>query len=145
MSDPVSAVSGMVSITQGALQFLDFVRGVAGSEMISELFKWDTTLVEGSEKINVNIQYDSKAATKWWYWVDNLEDYTFVRFPVVSSCLAEVPGQDMNNGQTTEAQYWRWVPQTVPGRIVGGDSSNVKVDFIVIGYRPKALLKHFSS
>ncbi|MCB9062532.1 MAG: hypothetical protein H6622_13500 [Halobacteriovoraceae bacterium] len=145
MSDPISTTSGIVTILQSGFQFLEYVKSLAGSDVISAVYRWDGTLVEGSSKIPLRIQFD-ESKTTWWYWVERLEDYTFVRFPVVSSCLQEIPGQ-RGDEQTTNADYWRWVPVNMPGTIVGGNSNfkNIMVDFMIIGYRKKALIKQFTS
>jgi hypothetical protein len=76
--------------------------------------------------------------------VKPLEDYAFVREPTVESCAYELVGQ-VAGEPNPDALYWRWIAPVLPGRIYGGDSINLKVDFLVFGYKPKALIKHFSS
>ena len=45
-----------------------------------------------------------------------------------------------------DSRYWRWVALPMSGVIMGGNYTppNAKVDFMVIGYKPKAVIKHFS-
>ena len=75
-----------------------------------------------------------------------LEDYAFMRIPVVDSGVHELLGL-VAGEENPNADYWRWIATTRPGVIVGGqkDTPNAKVDFVVVGYRPKAIAKHFSS
>ena len=82
----------------------------------------------------------------WWFSVKDLADYTFVRLPVIESCTHELVGC-VGGDKNPDPRYWRWVAQERQGVIVGGQSSppNVKVDFMVVGYRPKALIKHFTT
>jgi hypothetical protein len=71
------------------------------------------------------------------------EDYVFVREPVTPSCAHELVGTVVGEAQP-DSRFWRWIAPVLPGRIYGGsDPPNLKVDFLVFGYRPKALLKHF--
>ena len=69
----------------------------------------------------------------------------FVRFPVVPSATHELIAKKSDE-KVSDAKYWRWVPPVKPGVIVGGNSAfnNVKMDFLVFGYRLKALISHFS-
>ena len=146
MTDPLSVVVGGLAIGQGALQFLSYVRSVAGTKVISAYFKWDGTRLEGSDKIEIDKHSDQPDATVWWYSVKPQKDYVFVRIPVVESGTHELLGQ-VNDEPNPDYRYWQWVPQGPQGVIADGGTQpvNVKVGFIVVGYRPKALIKHFSS
>ena len=124
-------------------QFLTFLRGVAGANIIAAQFKWDGTKVEGSDKIVIHKHREEGHPEKFWYEVEALDDYTFLRFPVVESCAHELVGTV--KGQTNpDARYWRWVAPVPPGAIVGGEHPNLMVDFVIVGYRSKALLKYFT-
>lgn len=82
----------------------------------------------------------------WWFSVKNVPDYVFVRIPLVESCAHELVGLVPGEKQP-DALYWRWIAPVVPGRIYGGgqEPPNLKVDFMVFGYKPKALIKYFST
>lgn len=142
----LDTTANIVSLAQAGFGFLDYVKQVAGTDVIAGLFKWDSTLVEGSEQIKLKIEYDGDDGAKWWYYVQPLEDYTFVRFPTINSGLFEQLGY-AEGASNPEAIYWRWTAYPPPGVIVGGNSkfNNAKVDLVVIGYRPKALIKYFSN
>lgn len=139
MPDPFSVFSG----ARDLWSFLSFLRGVAGAHVIAAQFKWDGTRVDGSEKIKINKHREQEFPDRFWYEVEGLDDYTFIRFPVVESCAQELVG--MVKGQKNpDARYWRWVAPVPPGAIVSGEHPNLMVDFVVVGYRPKALLKYFT-
>lgn len=146
MTDPISIIAGGFSIAQSALRGLDFIRGIAGSNVISGYFRHDSTRIEGSEKVEILIKPSEENSSVWWYQVEPLEDYAFIRVPVVDSGVHELLGTIVGQ-ENPDVDYWRWIATTRPGVIVGGqkDAPNAKVDFVVIGYRPKAIVKHFSS
>ena len=146
MTDPISIVSGGFSIAQGLMQLLGYIRGVAGANVISAYFKWDGTRIEGSEKVMVEKHIDRAEGDEvWWYSVTDVPDYVFIRMPTIESCAHELVGL-VSGEKNPDAGYWRWVAQRPQGVIAGGKAQpNLKVDFVVVGYRPKALIKHFSS
>jgi hypothetical protein len=140
----ISSISGGLSIAKSVYQALDFIRGITGSRLIAAYFRHDGTRVHGSDKIEIELHRDENRQTVWWYSVKSLEDYVFVRVPVVESCAHELVGQEVGES-IPDARYWRWVAPVLPGRLYGGDAVNLKVDFLVFGYKPHALIKHFSS
>jgi hypothetical protein len=87
---------------------------------------------------------DPKNKAIWWYHVKPIDDYIFIRTPLIESCAHEIIGQVQGEAQP-DARFWRWVAPTLPGRVYGGEAVNLKVDFLVFGYKPKALIKYFSS
>ncbi len=108
-------------------------------------FRWDCERIEGDDKISVELHRGNDDAV-WWYSVAELAEYTFLRMPVIESCAHELAGL-VEGDRNPDARYWRWVAPVQPGVIVGGGvpPPNLKVDFIVVGYRPKALIKAFTS
>lgn len=133
-----------ISIGKKALEFLEFIKKITDSNVISAYFKWDGTLIEGDKKIEIIKQNDPTLMDIWWFKVKDLEDYAFVRIPVVASCLQEIPGQHV--GENHDANIWRWIPFIEERAVLGvNHAGNIKVNFVVVGYRPKALVKHFSS
>ena len=145
MIDPISLASGGIAITQGTLHFLGYIKGVATSDVISAYFSWDAERVEGTDKIEIQKYTEEESPETWWYSVKPLPDYTFVRIPVMASGIQEVLGHVVGESNP-DSRYWRWVALPQPGTIVGGNYKppNAKVDFMVIGYKPKAVIKHFS-
>lgn len=146
MIEPISAVSGGLSILQGVIQFAGYVRNIADTGVISAYFQWDGTRAEGNEKIFVERHPSDSSDAVWWFSVTEVPEYTFIRMPVIESCAHELVGQ-VSGEENPNARYWRWVAPVKQGTIRDGkyDPPNLKVDFIVVGYRPKALIKHFTS
>ncbi len=137
---PLSAIA----IGKNALEFLGFIKNLTDSNVISAYFNWDGSLIEGNNKIEIIKINDQTNKDVWWFQVKELKDYVFVRIPVVSSCLQEIPGQYV--GENPNADMWRWIPMIEERAILATDhAGNIKVNFVIVGYRPKALVKHFSS
>ncbi len=134
----------IITATQGVFDVVDFIKTKIGGEVISGHFKWDGTKIHGSERIELVKENESGVDSRWWYYVKGLDDYTFLRFPLVNSGVHELLGT-LKGEKNADARYWRWVPLPRPNTIVGGNStfSNAKVDFIVIGYKPKTLIEYF--
>jgi len=145
MIDPISAVSGSFGIALTLVDFFGYVRRVRGADVVSAYFKWDGTRLEGSDRITVEKHPNADNDAVWWFAVKDQPGYVFVRMPVIESCAYELVGM-IQGEKNPDSQYWRWVAPQRPGVIVGGQEEppNVKVDFIVVGYRPQALIKHFS-
>ena len=130
---------------QEHLVLLEYLRTLAGADVVAGYFKFDGTRVEGSSRIEIELHTFEDHPELWWYSVKAIEDYAFVREPVSPSCATELVGTETGQLQP-DARYWRWVAPTLPGRIwTKNEPPNLKVDFLVFGYRPKALIKHFSN
>ncbi len=135
-----------MGIAKGVLQAIEFIQKIAGTGVISAYFRYDGTRVEGSEKIEIELSVSEKDKAVWWYSVKPVDDYVFVRIATIESCAHELVGTIVGEPMP-DAKYWRWIAPVLPGRIYGGggDPSNLKVDFMVFGYRPKALIKAFAA
>jgi hypothetical protein len=102
--------------------------------IMSALFKWDGTRSEGDDQIIVDLHKQQDGT--WYYSVKEVPDYVFIRIPVNAGGILEKYGSE---GDGADSKFFRYV--AVPdGRIYGGSIQNVKVDFMVFGYRPKDLL-----
>lgn len=138
-----AGIGSVLSTAKDLLGFIDEVQKFAGSRVISAYFKWDGTRLDGDEEI-VAERHDGTGPAQWWFSIKDIADYVFVRFPVVGSCAHELVGTEKGTANP-DSRYWRWIEPMPPGAIVGGERPNLKVNFVVIGYKPKALIKHFSS
>lgn len=141
----VAIVSAGVTISQGVFQVLDFIKGVTSSDLISAYFAYNGSRLEGSDKIEVERVQSKDNSRTWWFYVKPVEGYVFVRHPVIQSCVQEIVGQKVGE-DNPDAEFWRYVALERQGVIVDGVATpiNVKVNFVVVGYKPKALLQHFS-
>jgi hypothetical protein len=140
----ISTVSSGLAIGQNVLRFLNFVRRIKDANVISALFDPDGSKKLGDKRVKVIVHTEGQEAGTWWYEVEAFGDYSFVRFPVIESGITEVIGAE-NEALNPDARYWRWVSLGLPGRIYGSAAPNARVDFVVVGYRPAALVKHFST
>ena len=145
MIDPISAISGGMSIAKGSYDFLNFVRGIKDTDVIAALFDQDGRLTDGNEKIDVEKILTDRVDI-WWYKVKEVPGYVFDRIPLTASCVQEMAGC-IQGEANPRADYWRWYAPERQGVIIDGSSrpTNIKVSFIVVGYKPKALLKYFTS
>ena len=141
---PMDIASGM-AIGKGLFELLRFVKGVAGSGVVSAYFRYDTTKIYGSEKIIVSLNKSDRDEV-FWLNVEPIDEYVFVRFPINDAGCEELIGTVVGEVLPNPA-YWRWVQSARSGTIVGGNftPANAKVDFVVVGYKPKAIIQYLSS
>ena len=143
--EPISAISGGISIVKEGINAFNYVLGLKNGKVISALFDANGTRKYGNKKVIVE-KINTGSDVVWWYKVKEINDYVFVRFPVIDSVVEEIAGQE--NGESNPGTiYWRWVSKARSGTIVDGSSDpvNITVDFIIVGYQPKALIDHFKN
>ena len=139
------ALSGAVK----AMQFVGEIKKLTGSKPIAYFFEWDGSEVKrvhGSEHVEIETHPDKEATSVTWFSVKEKDDYTFLRFAVIESAVQELLGQ-VPGEESPDTRYWRWVARPKEGVVVGGNyvAPNVKLQFVVIGYRPKELIDAISS
>lgn len=81
--DPVTTISGGVTIGQCSLQTLNDIRGVRGSGVISALFDSEGVRISGRDVVKVIRHASEGRKDLWWFQVQEVKDYAFMRFPVV--------------------------------------------------------------
>ena len=82
----------------------------------------------------------------FWFSVEPIQDYIFIRFPLNANGCEEIIG--IKSGEELpDPAYWRWVQAARSGTIVDGSHAppNAKVDFVVVGYKPKAIINHLNA
>ena len=107
--------------------------------VISALFQWNGTRIEGDERIIVEkIPVEGREDT-WFYKIREIEGYVFVHMPVIPGSVyidnAKVKGE-----KNPDAKLFRYVGN-IFSPVISGGNPNVKVDFIVVGYKPRDLLR----
>ncbi len=137
-------ISGAVGLTKDIFGFLSWIKTVVGSDVISAYFRFDGTRVSGSKRVEIEMHKNGSPRI-FWLSVKELKDYVFVRFPINDSGCDEIIG--MIEGQYPDPRYWRWVASPRQGVIVDGghEPDNAKVDFIIVGYRPSAIIRHLQN
>ncbi|MEQ8693977.1 MAG: hypothetical protein RIC85_01440 [Gammaproteobacteria bacterium] len=140
----LTSMSAGLSAAKDTWSLLTFLTDKVGISVISAYFRYDGTRVDGSEKIAIQLHPIEDEPSIWWYSVKPRKDYVFLREPVNPGSAVELVGTVQGEKQP-DAHYWRWIGPTLPGRIWGDkEPPNLRMDFLVFGYRPKALIKHFS-
>jgi hypothetical protein len=143
--DPLSTGSAVVTVGQGGLAFLGFVRDHLGhDDVIAAMFDADGTRLEGHERVCVEKLTVSNQDNAWVYRVQPVGGFTFVAFAVHPA--AELLFETMSgDGPNPTTQHWRWVAPRRSGQIenLGWGGPNLVVPFIVVGYRSKALVGYF--
>lgn len=141
----ITGLSGSISIVTNGLHLIEFMRGLTGTDIISALFDAEGKRTSGSELIEV-VNIPGHDDSVWWYAVKDVPDYIFIRMALIPSCVQEIAGR-VAGEKNPNATYWRWIATERQGLIADDSQSppNIRVSFIVIGYKPKALMKHFSS
>lgn len=125
--------------------FLTYLKSIIGAEVIAAYFKWDSTHISGSKEIKVETHKAEKDSI-FWLFVQPMRDYIFIRFPLNGNGCEEIIGT-VKDAVYSDPSYWRWVQNARSGTIVDGGSEppNAKVDFVVVGYKPDAIIKHLSA
>lgn len=123
-----------------AIALLELILNTFGkSNVPSALFDWEGNRIEGDDRIKVNlIKGQGEESKAWWYCVEAVENYQFIRIPVNASAVIESLGAPINENNRV-SDYFRYIP-TPDGHIYGGTISNVKVNFMIFAYRPSDLL-----
>ena len=126
----------MISV---AIALYDLTRRIYDEEsIVSGLFDSDGSRVHGEERLGVEKHPLKGSPSVWWYSIEPIEGYQFIRIPVNVGGVVEnlgTPTGDIN----AEAGYFRYIP--VPdGKPRGGEIPKVKVSFIVLAHKPSDLL-----
>lgn len=140
----LSSIKTGIDVAKSGWILLEYIYSVVGEDVIATFFKYDGTPIDGSEKIELERHHVEGKPSVWWFSVKPIDDYAFVREPVTPSCAYEIIGTV--SGELPDSRYWRWIAPAKPGVIISGnyEPPNLKVDFMVFGYKPKALLKRFA-
>ncbi len=131
---------------QQAYAFGKFLKEITDTDVIAAHFDGDGERISGDDKIEIERHHDENNEAVWFFIVKEIPGYTFVRAPVIESATVELVGT-IKGEKNPDARFWRWMAPRVPGVIYGGqqDPPNLKVEFIVVGYRTEALIKHLAA
>ena len=65
----ISVISGGIQVAKSGWAFLEYLRSVAGADVISAYFRYDGTRVEGSTKVEVELHAVEGQSSVWWFSV----------------------------------------------------------------------------
>lgn len=136
--DPVTVGAAVASPAWTA------IRSVVGrNNIIAAYFDPEGRRLHGDERIAVN-KHESGSSSVWYFEVAAVEGYVFTRIAVGADAAVEQFGTEEGRANP-DPRFFRWVAPVLPGRIYGGDQPpNALVSFVVVGYRPKVLVKELS-
>ena len=121
------------------LAVIDFLEKKAGElSTVSALFDYMGHRQAGDGRIDIekiDIQGDN---SKWFYRVKPIKDYIFVYAPLIPSLYIDY-GTKVG-AANPDANIFRFVGNAL-SYVISDGNPNVMSDFIVVGYKPKALLK----
>ncbi|MBU0612971.1 hypothetical protein KKB10_03050 [Patescibacteria group bacterium] len=105
--------------------------------VISALFDADGERIEGDQKIFVTKQIVGGRNDQWFYRIKEIDEYTFIYMPVIPLVYADY---GLEQGETNaDARIFRFVGNPL-STVTSGGAKNVRVNFIVVGYKAKDLL-----
>ncbi|MCH7776767.1 MAG: hypothetical protein IH878_09555 [Gemmatimonadetes bacterium] len=147
--DDIGLVTSAASAVQTVITFGKFLKDVGEAHVIAAHFNWAGERISGDDTIEIERHFDEDNEDNgkiWFFSVTEIPGYTFVRAPVIESATVELVGT-IKGEKNPDARFWRWMAPRTPGVIYGGqhDPPNLKVEFIVVGYRTKALIKHLAA
>jgi len=122
-----------------AISLIEFLRrNWERYKIISAIFNSDAKRIEGDDNIMVD-KILTKNTKQWFHRVKPFEDYVFIYMPTIPGAVyidhATKEGEVNQN-----AEYFRFVNNPL-STFQSGGAPNVIVNFIIVGYRPKDILK----
>jgi hypothetical protein len=108
------------------------------------LFDADANRLEGDFRIDVHRLPDTEQGTDdcWWYMPVGISGFEFVPY-------STNPYLELHFGwaEPTKSTLWRWVSPPARGYVWNRARTipNTSTNFIVVGYSPGAIVRHFTS
>ena len=139
--DPSTILTGF-ELARNGWGILSYLRSMGDKSVISAFFSYDGKRIIGSDLIIIERDdLDVPSESVWFYKVKPVDGYVFLREPVNPSCAYEIIGTEVGE-LLPDANSWRWIAPVLPGRLYrSGLPANLKVDFLIFGYKPESLLQ----
>lgn len=142
--DDIGLVTSGASLLQQVFALGKHLKGIIGTDVISAHFDPAGQRISGDEEIEIDRQFVGDGEAIWFFIVKDIPGYTFVRAPVIESVAVELTGIEVGK-KNHDARIWRWIAPRIPGVIYDGASPpNLEVEFIIVGYKTDALIKHLA-
>lgn len=143
MTDPFSTAASLATVSQGGLGLLQFLWSkVKEADVIAALFDADGNRIEGDDQLAVERHpFLERGSDHWWY-VPNLPS-SFECVPYSVNPYLEIKFGQLAGSPPRPA--WRWTYPPEVGFVWNGERvvPNAPGNFIVVGYRPTAIVRHF--
>ena len=123
-----------------AIALYDLIRKVKHRhEVVSALFSWEGSKIKGDPRIAVSVHKGGPGEEDlWWYQIEPLEDYRFLRIPVHPGSIVESACREPNQ-PNSDTRSFRYVSGP-SGAVQGHPLSNIRVSFMVFGNKPDDFL-----
>jgi len=142
--DDVGTLTTVGTAIQQAISLGKFLKELGETEVIAAHFDANGERISGSSDIEIQRITMKGREDVWYFMVGEVPGYTFVRAPVIDSVAVELPATRQGE-KNADANIWRWVSTRLPGVIYSGeDPPNLRVEFVVVGYRTEAVIKHLT-
>ncbi len=125
----------MISDVLAVLKFID--ENLEKSSIFSAMFDWKGELKSGDKTIQIQVIKVKDRNDQWFYKVQSYKDYVFIPFPVIPNVYFDYGRK--SNDLNPEADMFRFVSHPMSTFTNGGEK-NLKVDFMVFGYKPSDLM-----
>jgi hypothetical protein len=125
----------MISDILALWNFID--KELDHASVFSTLFDAEGRILEGSEIVKINLHKAQQNSIIWFYEVVPYKDFVFVPFPVNPALFLDYGL--LNNSSNPDAKLFRFVSSPLSRYSAGGEP-NVKVDFMIFGYKPSDLM-----
>lgn len=125
----------MISDILSVVKFLD--EHLEKGSIFSAMFDWQGNRKSGSEIVKVKTHPLPDRDDTWFYEVEEYKDYVFIPFPVIPSVYFDYG--IVRNSKNADARFFRFVSSPMSKYSVGGEA-NLRVDFMVFGYKPTDLM-----
>lgn len=102
---------------------------------LSAMFNAKGERIEGTDKIVVVVSPVSEKDNQWFYSVQPIKDYVFIKIPV-EPC--HIDYGTLQGEKNPSSEYFRFTPSALT--TFSSDSKNLSVSFSVVGYKPKQIL-----
>lgn len=144
MTDPISAAAGVATVTEGGFGLMQFLWSkVREVDVIAAVFDPAGNRVEGDARIAVQRLGDSDGRPDhWWYLPVGVTGFEFVPYATNPYLELQFAHAQAASGPLL---VWRWVFAPARGFVWNGERAvgNAATTFIVIGYKPSAIVRHF--
>ena len=137
----LAAAAEAYQLARGGLGALSFLRSVRGSGVIATYFDERGERVAGDKRLEI-VKHPGRSQAEWWFEVRSPDGYVCVRYPLIESAVFELITNRLDQ-KNPDARYWRWIAPTRPGTFGSAEIPNVLVPFLIVGYKPKALVSYF--
>ena len=146
MTDPITVVAAGTTAARGGLGLVEFLWDKGrDADVLAALFDPDGARIEGSDRIQIN-RIPGSTEGQWWYrpvLIAGFELIPYATNPYLG--VREIGRATGGQLRARDRLVWRWVEPPPLGFVFNAnyDPVNAETNFVVVGYKPSAIVKHF--